>query len=96
MNEKTVFISYSQKDEAWKNMLLPHLRALEQTGVEMKVREDRRIDVGAAWYPEIREAMSNAAAEELLVAASDENSVTKNSPTPGAICSSNQKRTTKT
>jgi len=33
----TVFISYSHKDEAWKEKLLPHLKALEQAGVDMKV-----------------------------------------------------------
>ena len=37
-----VFISYSHKDEAWKDKLLPHLEALEQAGMGMVVWQDRR------------------------------------------------------
>lgn len=29
MTTPTVFISYSHKDEAWKDSVLPHLRALD-------------------------------------------------------------------
>jgi hypothetical protein len=66
---RTVFISYSHKDEAWKDKLLPQLRALEQAGVDMKVWQDRQIDAGAAWYPEIQEAMADAAVAVLLISA---------------------------
>ena len=66
---RTVFISYSHQDEAWKNKLLPHLHALEQAGVEMKVWHDRKIDGGDKWYPEIQEAMNNAAVGVLLISA---------------------------
>jgi len=66
---KNVFISYSHKDEVWKNRLLPHLHALEQAGVEMKVWHDRKIDGGDKWYPEIQEAMDNAAVAVLLISA---------------------------
>jgi|PlaIllAssembly_1097288.scaffolds.fasta_scaffold1090223_1 hypothetical protein len=38
-----VFISYSHKDETWKDDLLPHLRTLEQAGVAMEVWEDRQM-----------------------------------------------------
>src|ERR1039457_3849455 len=31
---RTVFISYSHTDEAWKDKLLPHLQTLEKAGVE--------------------------------------------------------------
>jgi len=64
-----VFISYSHQDEMWKTKLLPHLRALEQAGVKMKVWHDRKIDGGDKWYPEIQDAMSNAAVAVLLVSA---------------------------
>src|SRR4030042_2098542 len=37
---RKVFISYSHKDEGWKNKLLPPLKALEQAGVNMVVWED--------------------------------------------------------
>lgn len=55
----TVFISYSHKDEGWKNLLLPHLRLLEQAG-RILVWDDRRIDGGENWYPEIQLAMEQA------------------------------------
>jgi hypothetical protein len=67
MAAPTVFISYSHQDEAWNNKLLPHLRALETAGVEMQVWHDRKIDGGDKWYPEIQDAMANAAAAILLI-----------------------------
>src|SRR6266478_2708231 len=65
----TVFISYSHRDEAWKDRLVPQLRALEQAGVGLQVWHDRKIDGGDQWYPEIREAMANAAGAVLLISA---------------------------
>jgi len=32
MSKPTVFVSYSHKDEVWKERLGPHLRMLEQAG----------------------------------------------------------------
>jgi len=69
MTAPVVFISYSHKDEVWKDKLLPQLRALEQAGVAMKVWEDRQIDAGATWYPEIQQAMRDAAVAILLISA---------------------------
>ena len=63
----TVFISYSHQDESWKNKLLPQLHALEQAGIDMRVWHDRKIDGGDQWYPEIQEAMANAAVGVLLI-----------------------------
>jgi tetratricopeptide (TPR) repeat protein len=63
----TVFISYSHRDESWKNRLLPQLHALEQAGIGMRVWHDRKIDGGDQWYPEIQEAMANAAVGVLLI-----------------------------
>jgi tetratricopeptide (TPR) repeat protein len=63
----TVFISYSHQDESWKNKLLPQLHALEQAGIGMRVWHDRKIDGGDQWYPEIQEAMANAAVGVLLI-----------------------------
>jgi hypothetical protein len=65
----TVFISYSHRDETWKDRLVPQLRALEQAGVGLQVWHDRKIDGGDQWYPEIREAMANAAGAVLLISA---------------------------
>jgi len=67
MSAKTVFISYSHHDEAWKDKLVPHLQALEQAGVGLHVWHDRKIDGGDKWYPEILEAMAEAAAAILLI-----------------------------
>ncbi len=55
----TVFISYSHKDEDWKDRLRSHLGVLERTG-RIKVWDDRCIDGGEDWYPAIVEAMESA------------------------------------
>lgn len=67
MTTPTVFVSYSHQDESWTDRLLPHLRTLETAGVDLRVWHDRRIDGGDKWYPEILEAMANAASAILLV-----------------------------
>ena len=67
MPAPTVFISYSHQDEAWNKRLLPHLRALETAGFGLQIWHDRRIDGGDKWYPEIQDAMANAAAAILLI-----------------------------
>ena len=48
---------------------MPQLRALEQAGVGLQVWHDRKIDGGDQWYPEIRQAMANAAGAVLLISA---------------------------
>lgn len=62
----TVFISYSHKDEHWKDLLLPQLRALEQAG-RIVVWDDRKINGGDKWYREIRHAMQQAAVSVCLI-----------------------------
>ncbi|HXD34446.1 MAG TPA: toll/interleukin-1 receptor domain-containing protein [Pyrinomonadaceae bacterium] len=69
MNTPTVFISYSHQDEEWLKRLVPHLHALEQAGVGLRVWHDRKIDGGDQWYPEIVEAMEGAAVGILLISA---------------------------
>lgn len=64
-----VFISYSHRDEAWKDKLLPHLKALEQAGMGMVVWQDRQIDAGEKWHPAIQDAMADAVAAVLLISA---------------------------
>ncbi len=56
----TVFVSYSHKDEKWKDWLEPHLKALENLGYVTDFWDDRDIDAGEEWYPEIRAAMEKA------------------------------------
>ena len=63
-----VFISYSHKDERWKNRLLPHLEMLKLAD-KLDVWDDRRIDAGATWHPEITDAMNRAKVAVLLISA---------------------------
>ena len=64
----TVFISYSHQDEAWKDRLVKQLQVLELEG-DLEVWEDRQIDAGDDWLPEIEEAMARARVAVLLVSA---------------------------
>jgi tetratricopeptide (TPR) repeat protein len=68
MTQTTVFISYSHKDEKWKDRLQPHLKVLEQVG-RITLWDDRRIDAGDTWYPEIEQAMEQAAVAVCLISA---------------------------
>ena len=63
MTSPTVFISYSHKDEAWKDRLVSHL------GVPhlLDLWDDRRIGAGEDWEKEIEEAMAKANVAILLV-----------------------------
>jgi tetratricopeptide (TPR) repeat protein len=64
----TVFISYSHKDEIWKDRLRPHLRMLEKAG-RLTVWDDRGIDGGATWYDEINRVMKDAEVAVCLISA---------------------------
>jgi tetratricopeptide (TPR) repeat protein len=64
----TVFISYSHKDEVWKDRLLEHLGGLEEEGL-LKVWSDRNIKAGDEWFEEIRTAMDDAKVAVFLVSA---------------------------
>lgn len=69
MTKPTIFISYSHKDEAWKDRLRPHLKMLEQAGLDIVIWDDRSIDGGAAWYNEIKQAMDEAVVAICLISA---------------------------
>ncbi len=64
----TVFISYSHKDEEWKDRLLPHLGTLEQQG-DIVIWDDRKIGTGDDWYPAIKEQLEKAAVAVCLISA---------------------------
>jgi len=68
MDKPTVFISYSHKDEIWKDRLRPHLSALE-LDERIVVWDDRKIDVGDRWYPEIEAAIKRARIAVCLISA---------------------------
>lgn len=64
----TVFISYSHKDEVWKDRLVSQLAVLEQQG-HLDLWDDSRINAGDEWQEDIRESMAAAKAAVLLVSA---------------------------
>ncbi len=68
MSLPTVFISYSHKDEAWKDRLVAHLGVLQAEGA-LEVWDDRRIEAGEDWKPQIEGAIERAAVAILLISA---------------------------
>src|SRR4051812_25268360 len=64
----TVFISYSHKDEVWKDRLVTQLAVLEKQGL-LETWDDRRIKAGEAWFEEIRKGMQAARVAVFLVSA---------------------------
>ncbi len=62
----SVFISYSHKDEEWKDRLVQHLRVLGDDG-GFDVWDDRRIRGGKDWKAEIERAILSADVAVLLV-----------------------------
>ncbi|MCP4689976.1 MAG: toll/interleukin-1 receptor domain-containing protein, partial [Desulfobacterales bacterium] len=51
-----IFISYSHKDEDWKDRVKSHLAVLQEQGI-LEIWDDRRIPPGEEWLPEIEEAL---------------------------------------
>ncbi len=66
MNKPTIFISYSHKDEKWKDLVVSQLRVLQNDG-QLNVWDDRRIAAGSDWDPEIEAALNQASAAVLLI-----------------------------
>jgi hypothetical protein len=64
----TVFISYSHRDEAWKDRLVVQLGVLQRQGL-LDLWDDRRIAAGEDWHGEIRAAMGQATVAVLLISA---------------------------
>ncbi len=68
MTLPSVFVSYSHRDEKWKDLLKPHLRMLEQAN-RLTIWDDRKIDAGDTWYDEIKTAMEDAEVAVCLISA---------------------------
>jgi len=64
----TVFISYSHKDEAWKEQLATHLKALEIEGFYQSW-DDGKIEPGSDWRMEIETALNEARVVVMLISA---------------------------
>lgn len=68
MDRPTVFISYSHRDEVWKDRLVTHLGVLQQQD-HLDLWTDREIGAGEDWYQKIQDAMGAASVAVLLVSA---------------------------
>jgi len=68
MTLPTVFISYSHKDEAWKDLLRPQLGVLEKQD-RITIWDDRQIDPGGKWFNEIKQVIDRAAVTVCLISA---------------------------
>jgi len=68
VSSPTVFISYSHKDEAWKDRVCTQLGVLVQQNL-IDTWDDRRINVGDDWEPQIEQALQRANAAVLLISA---------------------------
>lgn len=56
MSKQTVFVSYSHKDERWKDRLVAQLGVLQKQGI-LELWDDRRIGAGQDWYQQIQQSM---------------------------------------
>lgn len=63
-----VFISYSHKDKAWKDLVMTHLEVLEKGG-PLQLWNDRDIELGADWFREIETALNEAEVVILVITA---------------------------
>lgn len=68
MSRPAIFISYSHRDEHWKERLVRHLKVLELED-ELTVWHDREIAAGDDWLAAIREALAGARVAVLLITA---------------------------
>jgi cellulose biosynthesis protein BcsQ len=68
-----IIVSYSHKDEDWKDRLVTHLGVLKHEGL-LDTWDDRRIAGGDDWYPEIEKAINTAGVAILMISASFLNS----------------------
>lgn len=62
-----IFISYSHQDESWKNRLVKQVGVLATEGLE--TWDDRRINAGDDWLPEIERAIASCDLALLLISA---------------------------
>ena len=74
MPKPIIFISYSHRDEDWKDRLVTHLEVLREAGI-LELWDDRHIRAGEDWELTISDAMNSASLAILLVSA---NSLTSN------------------
>lgn len=65
---KKIFISYSRKDEDWKNRVVTQLEALKQKEI-ICFWDDSKIQIGEEWETKIKDAINEADAAIILISA---------------------------
>ena len=68
MPDKKIFISYSHRDEIWKDRLSVHLRSLKRS-LKLSVWSDRNIKGGADWENEILSELHSCHLAILIISA---------------------------
>ena len=63
-----VFVSYSHRDEKWKDRLMAHLGLLERTG-QVNVWDDRKMQAGDQWRQQIKNEITQADIVVMLISA---------------------------
>ena len=66
-SSSNIFISYSQKDDLWKERFRIHLGFLERQGLVKLWSDQESLEVGEDWYSAIEQAISQAKIVLLLV-----------------------------
>ena len=66
-SQSNIFISYSQKDDLWKERFRIHLGFLERQGLVKLWSDQESLAVGEDWYSAIEQAISQAKIVLLLV-----------------------------
>jgi TIR domain len=66
MERTKIFLSYSHKDDSWRNRLVNHLAVLEYQGL-VHLWADTRIEIGADWQTRINQVMAESQAALLLL-----------------------------
>jgi MFS family permease len=68
VNDASIFISYSHKDEVWKERFAKHLSVLQKQGA-LTFWDDRQIGAGELWDKKIQDAINTAKIAILLISA---------------------------
>jgi hypothetical protein len=66
LRQNNIFISYSHRDETWKDLLVKHLKVLENQGL-VASWDDRQIRAGDDWAQQIEQAAAQARLAILLI-----------------------------
>jgi tetratricopeptide (TPR) repeat protein len=68
VSRPTIVVSYSHKDESWKDRVVTHLQGLDRQGL-VDTWDDRRIEAGQEWEQKIEDALQAASLAVLLISA---------------------------